>query len=214
MNSQKQYPIVLIGGGGHAAVLADILFSQQRKILAVVSVSENIARNVLGEIERLVNDDQVRKFDPNKVRLVNGIGSVPGNNLRQEIYQKFTGMGYKFENVISERAFVSSYVKLAEGVQIMQGAIIQVGAAIGANSIVNTSATIDHDCIIGNHNHIAPSATLSGGVVTHESVHIGTGANIIQLITIGKCAVVGAGATVTKDVSSGKTVYPAKNYIR
>jgi sugar O-acyltransferase (sialic acid O-acetyltransferase NeuD family) len=145
---------------------------------------------------------------------VNGIGSIPGSKLRLDIYQKFIDKGFHFKTVISGNAIVSPYALLSDGVQIMSGVVIQAGAVINENSIINTSAVIDHDCNIGCHNHIAPSATLSGGVITGDCVHIGTGSNIIQLIKIGSGVVVGAGATVTKDIESGRTVYPAKTFIR
>ena len=48
--------------------------------------------------------------------------------------------------------------------------------SIGANSIVNTRASVDHDCRIGETVHIAPGVTLSGAVTIGDGTHIGTGA--------------------------------------
>jgi sugar O-acyltransferase (sialic acid O-acetyltransferase NeuD family) len=203
-------PVIVLGAGGHAAVLIDILKQQKRNIVAIVSPDLTQKGPVFDGIEVLLQDKDVLKFEPETITLINGIGSIPGNKLRENLYKDFIDKGYHFETVVSDNAIVSHYAILADGVQVMAGAVIQVGTSIGANCIVNTSAIIDHDCEIGRHNHIAPGATLSGGVVTGDGVHIGTGANIIQLITVGADVVVGAGTTITKDVEKNTICYPAR----
>ncbi len=207
-------PVIVLGSGGHAAVLVDILKQQNRKIIAIVTPDTKKIRAVFDDIKVFLNDREILKFEPETISLVNGIGSMPGNRLRESIYQEFIDKGYRFETVISNSAEISPYATLEDGVQVMAGAIIQVGTTVSENCIINTSAVIDHDCKIGRHSHIAPSATLSGGVAAGDNVHIGTGANVIQLIRIGSEVVIGAGATITKNIESGKTVYPAKTFIR
>jgi sugar O-acyltransferase (sialic acid O-acetyltransferase NeuD family) len=202
-------PVIVLGAGGHAAVLIDILKQQKRKIVAIVSPHLTQKGPVFDGIEVLLQDKDVLKFESETITLVNGIGSIPGNKLRENVYKDFIDKGYHFETVVSNNAIVSPYAILADGVQVMAGAVIQVGTRVGANSIINTSAIIDHDCEIGRHNHIAPGATLSGGVITGDGVHIGTGANIIQLITIGADVVVGAGTAITKNVDKNTVCYPA-----
>ena len=86
------------------------------------------------------------------------------------------------------------------------------GTRIAENSVINTGAVVDHECIIGSHVHVAPGVTLSGGVQVGDGSHIGTGATVIQGVSIGRKALVGAGAVVLKDVPSGARVAgaPAK----
>lgn len=45
----------------------------------------------------------------------------------------------------------------------------------GENAIINTCASIDHDCIIGKHCHIAPGVLMGGGVAVHDDAHIWSG---------------------------------------
>jgi acetyltransferase-like isoleucine patch superfamily enzyme len=52
----------------------------------------------------------------------------------------------------------------------MAGSIVQANARIGKHCIINTGATVDHDCIVEDYAHIAPGAHLCGGV------HVGEGA--------------------------------------
>ena len=87
-----------------------------------------------------------------------------------------------------------------KGVRLWQARSYNRGAGIGAGTIVNTRASVDHDCLVGRFVHIAPGATLSGGVRLDDGCHIGVGATVVQNITIGGGALVTAGAVVTSDV--------------
>ncbi len=88
----------------------------------------------------------------------------------------------------------------------MAGAVVNIGTRVKENSIINTNASVDHDCLIGAHVHIAPGVTLSGGVTVGEGSHIGTGASVMQGIEIGANVIVGAGAVVIDNIETGKTV--------
>ena len=203
-------PLLILGAGGHASVLVDILLQQNRDILGVVSPQVVSESKVFDRIEIFHNDDDVLQFDKSLIKLVNGIGSMPNTQLRSIIYNKFKVLGYEFETVIADNSIISKYANLDEGVQVFSGAIIQTDATIGANSIINSGAIIEHGCIIGSNNHIAPGATLSGHVHTKEFVHVGTGASVIQEINVAKNVVIGAGAIITSDIEQNTICYPAK----
>lgn len=202
-------PLIILGAGGHASVLMDMLLEQRREIIGVVcpSIPTN---NIFKNVPHLEKDDDVLEYGRNDIKLVNGIGSLPGYNLRSSIFNYFVAHGFEFETVVSQKAIVSTRVVLAQGVQIMSGAVVQAGVVIGSNSIVNTGAIIDHDCNLGCDNHVAPGVTLSGGVVSKENVHFGTGSSVIQQVQIGGNAVVGAGAVLTKNLLSHGMCYPPR----
>ena len=207
-------PLVMLGAGGHAAVLAEILLEQKLPLIAVVAPDPIPANSPLAGLKRITSDEQLLStYLPEEVGLVNGLGSIPGNNLRWRIFEFFSEKGYRFARVISPKANLSNYLELAEGVQIMMGAQVQTNASIGKNSIINTGATVEHDCKIGAHNHIAPGVTLSGGVITAKQVHVGTGASVIQNIQIGEQAVIGAGTTVVRDVPAQQRIIPAASRV-
>lgn len=207
-------PLVIIGAGGHASVLAEILVTEGREIIAVVSPEIIMDSSPLAGINRLTTDETLlTAYSPEQVELVNGMGAIPGNDIHFRLFDYFSEHGYHFISVISPNAIVSKYAKLADSVQIMAGAIVQTNANISMNCIINSGAIIEHDCCIGAHNHIAPSATLSGGVITESKVHVGTGAHVIQGIKIGEQAVVGAGCTVVRDVPAKQVIVPARSRI-
>jgi sugar O-acyltransferase (sialic acid O-acetyltransferase NeuD family) len=197
--------IFLLGAGGHASVLVDALKQHKINISAAYCKNESITRKVFADIPVFEDENDIFDYNREKVKLVNGLGTLPGSSLRTKLYDKYNERGYFFLQVISKHAYISSFATLGKGVQVMPGAIIQAGAIIGDNTIINSGAIVEHDCIIKQHCHIAPGVTLSGQVTIGQSVHIGTGANIIQNITVGDNALIGAGTTVLKHIKRGDT---------
>jgi sugar O-acyltransferase (sialic acid O-acetyltransferase NeuD family) len=197
-------PIIVLGGGGHAKVLIDALLLQLREIIGYTDPDEK--RKTILCLSRLGDDKKILEYDPMKLVLVNGVGSVSSMPLRKLLYEQFRTKDYCFERVIHPSAVISTDVRLGEGVQIMAGAVVQAGSSLGANTIINTGAIVDHDCDIGSHVHIAPGVTLSGTVRIEEGVHVGTGAKIIQGLVIGAGSLVGAGSVIIKNVPPGVTV--------
>ncbi|MBB5149732.1 acetyltransferase [Ureibacillus thermosphaericus] len=193
-------PIIILGNGGHASVLTEILLSQNRKIIGFTA--PDMEENQF-QIPYLGNDETILQYDSNKVELVLGIGSISVSNHRRRLFELFTNKQYTFANVIHPSAIIAPSVKLGQGVQIMAGAIIQTNSFVADNTIVNTGAKIDHDCGIGAHVHLAPGTTLSGEVKIGEGTHVGTGATIIQGITIGNHCLIGAGAVVIHNIKHG-----------
>lgn len=210
----KNKPLLIIGGGGHAAALAEILIKQEKRIIGVVS-PELTAGNILFEnIELFLNDDDILKFRPEDILLVNGIGSMPYKSLREDVYNRFKKQGYEFATVIADSALVSDYSTLKCGVQVMNNCVVNIGSKVGENTIINTSTSIDHDCIIGAHCHLAPGTTLSGQVVIENNVHVATGVNIINNITIGHNTIIGVGANIIKAIPANSIVYGARVIIK
>lgn len=205
-------PVIVIGGGGHAKVLIDAMMGQSFKIIGITDRDKGRWGCKIMDIPVIGGDDVVLDYSPDAVLLVNGLGSAGITVPRRQIYDHFKNSGYSFASVIHPSAVTGAGVELAEGVQVMAGAIIQTGSRIGDNTIINTKASVDHDCVIGKHVHLAPGVTLSGGVCICDGVHLGTGATVIQGAKIGKNSVVGAGSLVINDIPGGVTVMgvPAK----
>ena len=202
-------PIIIIGNGGHASVLTEILLHQQRDILGYTAPSEET--NSYG-VKYLGTDKIIGDYFPGEVELVLGLGTVNVSTIRYSIFENMKMQGYTFSNCIHPKAIISITAILAEGIQVMAGAIIQPHAKIGENTIINTGAIIEHDCLIGAHVHIAPGTTLSGEVIIGNESHIGTGSSIIQGVEIGKNTLIGAGSVVITNIGTNKKAFgvPAK----
>lgn len=199
-------PVIVIGAGGHAKVVVDLLQCAGRTVLGLTDPDpDRVAGEVLG-VAILGSDAVLTDHRPEEVELANGIGSTEPPTKRQDLYDQLVARGYRFATLVHPSAIVARDADMGPGAQLMAGTIIQPGVRIGPNCIVNTGATIDHDCIIGAHVHIAPGVTLSGAVEVGDATHIGTGASIIQGVSIGAGCMVRAGAVITEDVMDGARV--------
>lgn len=204
--------IIIIGAGGHAQVIADILqrnfdISQQYQPIGYLDDNTNIHSSyrlglpVLGSIADLSNIPH------------HGIIIAVGNNhFRQELFNRLTTQGEMLITAIHPSAILASSVQIGKGTMICAGVVINPGAQIGDNVILNTACSIDHHNIIGSHTHIAPGVRLGGDVTIGEGTLVGIGATVMPQRHINSWCTVGAGALVSRNVSSGSTVVgvPAK----
>lgn len=94
--------------------------------------------------------------------------------------------------------------RIAPGAQIHAGCVVGARTIVEAHAIVNTRASLDHDCEIGARAFIGPGATLCGGVVVEAGGFVGAGATILPGRRIGAGAVAPAGATIRRDVPAGR----------
>jgi sugar O-acyltransferase (sialic acid O-acetyltransferase NeuD family) len=196
----NQLPLIVIGAGGHAKGLIDILHRQQRQIIGCTGINKGLNGTEVMREKVIGVDEDIYDYAPREIRLVNGLVSIGTSNRRKEIFELYSKAGYIFETLIHPSAVVSEEVGFAQGVLVMAGAVIMPGVHVAKNVLINMSATIDHDCNIGAHVHIAPGAVICGAVSIGSGAFIGAGAVLIQGVTIGRDAVIGAGAVVTKDV--------------
>ena len=195
-------PVIVLGSGGHARVLIDALLLNSVKLLGTTDV---VPKNMsLLGVSYLGDDDVVERYSPNEVCLVNGVGSISQPYLREKLFKKFKNLGYKFINVIHPFAVIAADVRLGEGVQVMAGAVLQPGSVIGDNVIVNTNASVDHDCRIGQHVHLAPGVVVCGNVCVEELGHVGAGAKILQSVRVGAHALVSASTLVKSDIKDSE----------
>ena len=201
---------ILIGAGGHAKVILDILSSKQIKIDLIVAPKIDKSYEPFKKIEHHENDDKVLDYQATEVSLINGLGFIPGDNKRKYIYEKFTDIGYKFLTIISNDAIISETATICNGVQIFPGSIINANSYVGSNSIINSGSIIGHDSKMGDNSHIAPGATIAGNVVCEDDVFIGAGATIINDLLIGRGSLIGAGSMVNKNILSESKVFAAK----
>lgn len=178
--------IALIGAGGHAKVVLEIIEESGGTIVFINDADKNIT-SLHGYV---VSTDM-----PSAEHAV--IVSVGSNNVRKKIASEIKN---PVATAIHPKATVSKRSAIGVGTVVMAGATINSDAVIGKHCIVNTNASIDHDCVIGDYVHIAPGVAVAGTVRIGEGTLVGVGSNIIPGIKIGKWAIIGAGSVVISDV--------------
>jgi sugar O-acyltransferase (sialic acid O-acetyltransferase NeuD family) len=198
----KKENLILIGGGGHCKSCIDVIEQEGRfKIKGIVDRKENIGKSVLG-YEIIACDDDLEELAKTYDYFLITVGQLKSSESRIKLYESLKLLGKKMPVIISPKAYVSSHTTIQEGTIIMHDVVVNAGAKIGCNSIVNTKALLEHDACIGNHNHISTKAVLNGDVKIGDKCTIGSNSTVIQGVKIANEIVVGAGAVVTTNLET------------
>ena len=196
--------VFLFGTSGHAKVVLDIVQLMQKfRVKYMLDDDERLheqeflgVRTIGGQ--NFLGDDRLSGMK--------GLVSIGDNTNRKAIFELMQSSGHEFFNAIHPQTTIAASTQLGTGIVVTAGVVINPGAVIGDNTILNTSSTVDHDCRIGSHVHIAPGCNVCGHVQIGDGALIGAGSTIVPSVKVGEGAVVGAGATVTQDVAAGQTV--------
>lgn len=201
--------LLILGAGGHAKVVADILMSQGIQVLGFLDDDPDLwgetrlGLPVLGAI--------VRHSEYETDGLIIGIGD---NLVRRSIAQRLDAQSQRlrWRNAVHPRATIANSARLGRGIVVGAGAVINPDAILGDHVVINTGATVDHDCIIGAFAHIAPGAHLAGGVIVGEGALLGVGSSLIPNVKVGEWTTVKAGSVVVSDLYAKSIAYdvPAK----
>jgi len=183
----------IVGAGGHARVVAAAAIAAGWTIEAFWDDREELWGTFLlgvpirGPILSLVED-------PGRSAAL-AIGS---NKVRMRLDKALTGLVYPV--IVHPFSWQAPDIEIGEGSVLFAGSVVQPGARIGRHCIVNTSASVDHDCCLGDYVQVSPGGHLAGAVTLAEGVMIGTGACMIPGVHVGAWTTVGAGAVVAKDL--------------
>ena len=201
---------MLIGGGGHALVVAEAVVSALSALsatsaaIAIVGFYDDDASAVLGgELRHLGPIGEAFSAGTRSGGWLIAVGDV---TLRAELIEQFRAHEHDAIAVVHESAIVSPSATIGRGAFVGPGAIVNARAQIGEHAIINSGAVIEHECAIGVNTHIAPGAVLGGRVCVGANTLIGIGAAVLPGVVIGSGSVVGAGSAVIEDVADGERV--------
>jgi sugar O-acyltransferase (sialic acid O-acetyltransferase NeuD family) len=189
--------VIMLGGGGHAKVLADAISELPNySLIGFLDDNESLTQLLgVSRIGKLTTPPQ----DTHTKNVIMGIGHIGRLDFYKKCIGLFKDLGYTFETILTKNSVVSKRATIGIGSIVMNGAVIQVESKIGDHVIVNTNASIDHGSTVGDYTHIAPGCSISGDVTIGKNCLIGTGASIIQGITIVDNCIIGADSVVVKD---------------
>jgi sugar O-acyltransferase (sialic acid O-acetyltransferase NeuD family) len=200
--------VLIFGSSGHAKVIIDIFEKDERfEIIGLIDDFRNIGEKTL-DYKVLGKGDDIavlNKKYPDAMIFV----AVGDNWMRQIVVNKIISIvpEIKFATAIHPSAQIGKNVKIGRGVAIMAGTIINSDSFLGDFTIVNTKASIDHDCKLFQYASVAPGTVLGGNVTVGEYSAISIGAVIKNEIKIGKHSIIGAGALVLKDCEDNVVMY-------
>jgi sugar O-acyltransferase (sialic acid O-acetyltransferase NeuD family) len=199
--------VLFWGATGQAKVLHEALIGTQWQLVALID-NKNVSPPIPGIAvlagETGLNEWLTRRGSVDGLYFAVAVGA-PGRD-RLILMEKLESRGIVPLTIVHRSAFVAEDAILGDACQILAQAAICAHARLGRCVIVNTAASVDHDCVVEDGVHVAPGARLLGEVMVAPGAFIGAGAVVLPRLRIGEDAIVGAGAIVIRDVPPRTTV--------
>jgi sugar O-acyltransferase (sialic acid O-acetyltransferase NeuD family) len=193
----KSRKIVVLGAGPHAKVVVSTLRAAGVEIVGIFDDRTDIhGSTVHGVLVKGPISDALRAGYPALI-------AIGDNHDRQRIAAEFA---LDWATAVHPCSWMDTSVTLGQGSVVFAGAVIQPDTRIGCHAVVNTSVSVDHDCVVGDFAHLAPGACLAGSVEVGTGALVGVGSTVSIGVRIGDWSIVGAGATAIRDVDTETVV--------
>lgn len=201
MNSTAIQEIIFWGATGQAKVLRECLRNTNLTLAAMFDNNPE-TKPPFPNVPLYYGRVEFESWIANRSSPTGYLVAIGGNRGkdRLELHAYLDSFGLTPMTAIHPTAFVAPDAQIGAGSQILAQTAVCVEVRMGTSCIINTGATVDHECWLGDGVHIAPGAHLAGCVEIGDMAMIGTGAVVLPHIKIGHGAVVGAGAVVIDDV--------------
>lgn len=191
MKSEKG--VYVLGGGAHGKVVVSTLLEAGWRIAGILDENQLLWGSSVMDIKVVGAFDILKDME-----MPEAIIAIGANSVRKNIASRFDHV--RWMTVIHPHAYVHPSVKLGHGTIIFAGSVIQPDVMIGDHCIVNSSCSIDHDCVIQNFVHCGPGTVLGSGVNLSEEAFMGISSSALPDVSIGARTIVGAGGVAIKGV--------------
>jgi sugar O-acyltransferase (sialic acid O-acetyltransferase NeuD family) len=167
--------LLIIGAGGHGRSVAEsVLLCGQFELAGFVddnwqAFSDIWGYPLLGPIESLVSLHSLAG---------SAIVAIGNNALRRRLQEKLAGLGFELATVVHPKAIISPSVDIGVGSAVMAGAILGTKAQLGAGTIINCGAIVDHHCVVEDFGHLGVNACMAGGSVLGAAAWMQAGSAI------------------------------------
>lgn len=192
---------IMIGAGGHAKCLIDILLRQDEyELVGIIGREDEQIDELLG-FPVFKGDAYLQEFWNQGVRNISiGIGGYRNNSNRKNIYLKLKALGFQLINLVDPTAVIAKGVTLGDGVVIFPGVFTNPDVRIGSNVVIYHGSAICHDSVVNDHVLISAGVTIGASCSIGEGTLFALGSTTVSGIRIGADILVAAGAVVTCDI--------------
>lgn len=192
--------VVIIGTGGHAKVIADIVLASGDKIIGFIDDNKEIGSDFIGY--KVIDENEI--IGDKELLFIVAIGN---SHVRENVVKRLEGKEkINWYTAIHPSATVSNLdTEIGCGTAIMANAVVNPGSVIGKHCILNTSSVVEHDNHISDYVHVSVGTRLAGTVSVGKYTWLGIGTVVSNNVTICDDCLVGAGSVVVKDITENGT---------
>ena len=165
---KKLRQIIILGAGGHAAVVIEIARLLGFEPAAIYDDREETHGKLVAAVE-------VKGRIAALPATLTGHACIAiGNNqVRKSICERLVSLTWPV--LVHPAACVSSQARLGAGTVVCAGAVIQPNAVIGRQGIVNIGACVDHDSNTGDFAHLSGRTYVGPGSVIGDETTLPLG---------------------------------------
>ncbi len=183
--------MLVIGAGGLAKEVADLVTAVGLEVEAFYAEPSAAVLHPVDGVPVLDDLDAARSRA--------AVIAIGDTGARKRFAEMLRGR-FELPSLVHPSACVSASADLADGVLVMQNAVVNAGAMVGAGTLLNVACCVAHDCTVGAYCHLAPVTQMGGGASLGDGVFCGTSSVVLPNTSVGAWSVCGAGAVVTADV--------------
>jgi sugar O-acyltransferase (sialic acid O-acetyltransferase NeuD family) len=193
--------IAIVGGSGHGRVALDAARRQDRyEVVGWLDSRLPAGRDIAG-LNVLGQPTRIDELAVNH-RLDGVFLGISDNWTRAQVWEEMRKRASSLElvSIVHPASVVAPDAALGAGTLVLAGAIVNPGARIGIQCIVNTRVSLDHDSELKSHASLLPGVVTGGNVVVGEFACVCIGSVLAHQVRIGEHTVVGAGSVVLADL--------------
>ena len=190
--------LVIIGAGGHAKSVIDIIEELGSwKIIGLIG-RENEKQKQVSGYRVIGTDKDLRLIRKECNYAFIGIGQIKNYEPRVSVAKELERLNFKMPAIKAKSAYISKRAIIGKGTLVGHGAIINSGAMIGENAIINSGAIIEHDSKIHDYTHISTGTIVNGGAIVEKMSFLGSNSMVREGVIVPQCSIIRAGSIVMK----------------
>lgn len=200
--------MLILGAGGHAKEVLDILTEQSKfGLIRFFDDTQGAPEKINEKFDVIFDENGVVEFFKAENSFSLGVGDPA---LRYLLAERIIKLGGQYIPIIANSSTISKYSTING--DIMHQVFVGSNSEVGRGTLINTGSQVHHDVIVGEFVELSPKVVLLGKSQVGGFCRIGASATILPGISIGDNVVIGAGAVVTKNIPSNSLAVgvPAK----
>lgn len=172
--------VLIVGAGSHAQRVAEAICASGGAILGFATTDgPSIDGSGETKTEGTLRLDQALQQFP-EAAIVVGIGGIEA---RARIIESMQGLGRRLPPIVHPLATISPVARLADGVVVLPGAVIEWQATVALGAIIDVHAVICHEAQIGAMSHIQAGAIIGPRAIVPARSKTRIGERILESAT-------------------------------
>lgn len=201
----------IVGNGDYSLMLRRYFQNTEGEDIDGFTVPERIIDEESIAGKPVIAGEQIADlYPPKDYCLIMGIGYSGMNRIKEQEFNRYKAIGYRFMNYVHPTAIIEKDVVMGEGNNIFEGVILQSGVKIGHGNLIYGGAMVAHDTKLGNFNSLSVKACVAGCTCIGNNCFIGANATVRDHINLANFTLLGAGAYLNRDSDAYEVIVAPK----